>query len=385
AYQTSGYTLYAPNNKEKFEYDKQGNIKRLWRDKDYSGIDFLQMTYNGNQVTSVTDAYTTQGQYSVKEYQNKAGNSLNEMSYDANGNMVKDLDRNIFTIKYNLLNLPDTIQFGNGNQIINQYDASGQKLYTRYYTVLYPEAVPIISTLEPGKTLDLEYNMDIVDETGVFYVDNYEYGFNGCDPGWYWIRRIHNPEGYFSQEPGTYQTFYYYRKDHLGNNREVWRSTYTYSYGDLTVPSETEQYTQYYPSGLPWKYNTGDNPGTQPYKYGGKEFVEMHGWDSYDYGARVMYPAVGPQFMSVDPLCEKYYWISPYAYCLNNPVRFVDPDGRQVILGGPALNEGMISILPYTDLNDVWVLGSAILSTFTDIQPQNIDGSPASGQDIEAA
>ncbi|MPM39914.1 hypothetical protein SDC9_86550 [bioreactor metagenome] len=165
----------------------------------------------------------------------------------------------------------------------------------------------------------------------------------------------------------------------------MWRSTYTYSYGDLTVPSETEQYTQYYPSGLPWKYNTGDNPGTQPYKYGGKEFVEMHGWDSYDYGARVMYPAVGPQFMSVDPLCEKYYWISPYAYCLNNPVRFVDPDGRQVILGGPALNEGMISILPYTDLNDVWVLGSAILSTFTDIQPQNIDGSPASGQDIEAA
>lgn len=34
--------------------------------------------------------------------------------------------------------------------------------------------------------------------------------------------------------------------------------------------------------------------------------------------------------MSVDPLCEKYYWISPYAFCLNNPVRFIDPDGREV-------------------------------------------------------
>jgi hypothetical protein len=35
--------------------------------------------------------------------------------------------------------------------------------------------------------------------------------------------------------------------------------------------------------------------------------------------------------MTVDPLCEKYPWISPYAYCLNNPVNAIDPDGRLVI------------------------------------------------------
>ena len=35
--------------------------------------------------------------------------------------------------------------------------------------------------------------------------------------------------------------------------------------------------------------------------------------------------------MSVDPLCEKYYWISPYAYCLNNPVRYTDPTGKWVV------------------------------------------------------
>ena len=32
--------------------------------------------------------------------------------------------------------------------------------------------------------------------------------------------------------------------------------------------------------------------------------------------------------MSIDPLCEQYYWITPYAFCLNNPIRFIDPDGR---------------------------------------------------------
>ena len=40
--------------------------------------------------------------------------------------------------------------------------------------------------------------------------------------------------------------------------------------------------------------------------------------------------ATATSAMSVDPLCEKYYWITPYAYCLNNPVRYVDPDGKDI-------------------------------------------------------
>lgn len=46
----------------------------------------------------------------------------------------------------------------------------------------------------------------------------------------------------------------------------------------------------------------------------------------YDYVARGMYPAI-MRFMTPDPLVEKYYSISPYAYCANNPIKFIDPTG----------------------------------------------------------
>ena len=84
---------------------------------------------------------------------------------------------------------------------------------------------------------------------------------------------------------------------------------------------------QYYPSGLPWNYNY--QASQQPYKYGRKEFVEMHGLDEYDSQARWYYPAL-MRTTTQDPLAEKYYDISPYAWCANNPVNLVDPDGKDI-------------------------------------------------------
>ena len=69
-----------------------------------------------------------------------------------------------------------------------------------------------------------------------------------------------------------------------------------------------------------------ENAEAQPYKYNGKEFIEMHGYDTYDYGARGLYAAL-MRFTTIDPLCEKYPEISPYVYCHNNPVNMVDPEG----------------------------------------------------------
>ena len=84
----------------------------------------------------------------------------------------------------------------------------------------------------------------------------------------------------------------------------------------------------YYPFGAPYADPAAVlNASLQSYKYNGKELDRMHGLDTYDYGARQYDPILG-RWERVDPLCEKYYSVSPYAYCHNNPVMYVDPNGK---------------------------------------------------------
>lgn len=73
----------------------------------------------------------------------------------------------------------------------------------------------------------------------------------------------------------------------------------------------------------------------------------MHGLDEYDSKARWYYPAI-MRATAMDPLCEKYYSISPYAWCNNNPVNYVDPDGRATFwadgeeIGNDGVDDGRI-------------------------------------------
>jgi len=67
-----------------------------------------------------------------------------------------------------------------------------------------------------------------------------------------------------------------------------------------------------------------------PFRFTGKELDKQNGLNMYDFGARWYDVAGVPMWTSIDPLAEKYYHVSPYAYCNNNPVMLIDPDGREV-------------------------------------------------------
>ena len=92
----------------------------------------------------------------------------------------------------------------------------------------------------------------------------------------------------------------------------------------------------YYPFG--GVFSTSTNP--QPYKYNGKELDSKNGLNWYDYGARHYDAALGRWFVA-DPLSNNHYGISPYSYCLNNPMKYIDPDGKDVRI---AINGNTITI-----------------------------------------
>ncbi|WP_027388062.1 RHS repeat-associated core domain-containing protein [Chryseobacterium gregarium] len=128
---------------------------------------------------------------------------------------------------------------------------------------------------------------------------------------------------FFPTEEGFYdylkdQYIYQYR-DHLGNARV------NYVKNSQNVPEITDT-NNYYAFGMNhiggMKSLLG---GYQNYKYNGKEIQES---GMYDYGARFYMPDIG-RWGVADPLAETSRRWSPYTYAFNNPIRFIDPDGRQ--------------------------------------------------------
>ena len=126
-----------------------------------------------------------------------------------------------------------------------------------------------------------------------------------------------NPEdaqpgyGYVADDTTEEETFFYH-SDHLGSTSYI-----TDNQGNIT------QYTAYLPYGelLVDEHSSSED---LPYKFNGKELDEETGL--YYYGARYLNPTSSVWY-GVDPLAENKSWISGFAFCFNNPLRFIDPDG----------------------------------------------------------
>ena len=352
---------------ENFSYDAHGNIAALARWDNQDVMDNMFLTYNGNQLTKIDDDYESYS-YSAKQYHDY-NTSGNDFAYDSNGNMIYDQDRGIAAIRYNLLNLPDTIQFTNGNQIVHRYDAAGNRLTTNYYTRKVATAVPL------GNALKGTFNTNNYHITREAFHNNCVYTANNRDL--FGIEFVHNPEGYIRYYGPNEHYHFYYIKDLLGNIRE------TYVHPEAGY-KECVQRMQYYPSGLPWAETAGASE--QPWKYNGKEFVEMHGLDEYDSKARWYYPAICCT-TTMDPLAEKYYSTSPYAWCGNNPITFIDANGCWYDFSGMTNEEktafeSSIDILKgnsmfqrlYTELEDSPEKYSIIFGETAYIDEHNVDG-----------
>lgn len=265
-------------------YSPNGSIERLQRyGKKNNGtfglIDDLTYSYNGNQIKAISDkagSLLYNGSFDFKD----GANADVEYFYDANGALVKDLNKGISNIEYDVLGNLKCITFSNGFKTKYIYDAAGNKLRTTHESVV---------------TNTTDYIGSFIFEDGK--LDKYLFDGGYCS-------------FYNSQNP----TFHYYEKDHLGSVRMV-----------VNENGTIEQVNHYYPFGGVY----GDlsyNAELQRNKYVGKEFDHIHGLDLYDHGAR-MYDAARLVWDRTEPLFSKYYSFGPYLYCGNNPVLCLDING----------------------------------------------------------
>ena len=293
-------------NEQVTGYDKMGNILGLKRygqtsATGYDVIDDLSLSYVGNRLKKVADRSGTSAFNNGFEF--KDGIDLStEYEYDENGNLTKDLNKNITAIQYNCLNLPSRVMFANGNSISYLYDAAGRKLRTVHF-------------LE-GDSVTTDYCGNVVYENGVPQI-------------------LLTEVGYVSLTDGKY---HYYLKDHQGNNRVV-----------VDEEGTVEEVNHYYPFGGVFS-STGD---AQPYKYNGKELDRKGGLDWYDYGARYYDAALG-RWHVVDPMAEEYYDLNPYNYCGNNNVNNIDINGDSITILNYGYGDKQHMALLIQNTNDKW-------------------------------
>ncbi|OFX25544.1 MAG: hypothetical protein A2041_13175 [Bacteroidetes bacterium GWA2_31_9b] len=283
------------------QYDKNGNIIKLNRRFNNASTYADQLTYSyvtgTNKLKKITDP--AGDMTGIEDY---VVRSTADYGYDKNGNMTFDPGKDA-RVSYNPLNLPESVSDNsNSVKIFYHYDAAGHKL----------------AKTNESSSSSVDNTTDYIGN--IIYVNN-EIAYIMTSEG----RMVPIADG-----DNTRWHYEYYIKDHLGNARV------TFGGSLLSGKVDMVQQSHYYPFGLVFKETNYQNSiadyTKNKYLYNGKELQDDQlagrslNW--YDYGARFYDPAIG-RWHSIDPLAESYVSWTPYNYALNNPVRFIDPDGQK--------------------------------------------------------
>ena len=276
-------------------------------------MDDLYMSYEGNLLTSVRDNAPHSVYAGATDFYTDSKQKEYPLTYNDAGSLMSDAGRKIAKIDYDLNNNPVRIQFTNGNVTKYVYSATGEKLRVTYQTAVPNISVSIGNTheLAPAELLSTDHTDYLLG--GSLTLKNGR------------IDKYHFDDGYYQASKqqadiNEYLIPYYYDQDHLGNIRRV-----------ISSNGHTVYFAQkinYYPFGAQLCDGSTDS-NVQARKFNGKEFDKMHGLNTYDYGAR-QYNPITARWDRVDPLAEKYYSVSPYVYCVNNPMKYIDIDGKDV-------------------------------------------------------
>ncbi|RZS98014.1 DUF6443 domain-containing protein [Cecembia calidifontis] len=193
------------------QYDPNGNIEKMQRHNQMTAstfgmVDNLTYTYDthGNRLQQVADAVTN-NTYLSKDFKERNTASY---TYNNNGSLVSNLDKEISKISYNYLNLPDTVLLtGTNRRVTYQYDAEGNKVRE----VL----------VNGGTTVTRDYIGEFV------FVNNA-------------IDHLIHEEGRVAYESGT-PRYEFFVKDHLGNVRQVIRGPEGGVFRVATMEPENEE------------------------------------------------------------------------------------------------------------------------------------------------
>ena len=294
-------------------YDKNGNVLSLVRQggivddpdrndsTDFGIMDNLTYTYqqDSNQLLGVQDSSTIA--LGFKD----GANTGDDYTYDANGNMITDANKNIVGISYNHLNLPTDVFISGHGQIGYIYDATGVKLQKQ---VISTEGT--ISTSYAGTFI-----YEDIPATGEV------------------LKFFSHPEGYYDVTTapplGELEGDYVFQyKDHLGNIRLSYSDSD--GNGDIDAATEIIEENNYYPFGLEHKgYNNVVNGTENNYKtFQGQEKHEELGLNWSEFKYRFYDPSLA-RFHNVDPLAQEYAYQSPYNFSENRVIDGVELEGAE--------------------------------------------------------